>query len=433
MREFEVPLAERMRPRTLDEYCGQRHLMGPGAPLRTLIEAARVPSCILYGPPGVGKTTLVRLIAGRTERSLLEINAVTAKVAELRDLVEEAKRLKAMSGGTSAVAFVDELYHFNSSQQNVLLPSVERGDLILIGTTTENPRYEINKTLLSRMIVFDLHPLEADDLLPLLRRALRDGERGLGGLELDASDAVLRSLALSSGGDVRQALTRLEAAAAFAAASGGTELTEGHVEQVAGSAHIRFDRSGDDHYAIASALIKSIRGSDPDAALYWLSRLLKGGEDIRFICRRILISAAEDIGLADPAALQIAAAASYAADMTGLPEARIILSEAVIYLAAAPKSNSAYLAVDRAMRAIEKGELQPVPHHLRPDGSGYLYPHDDPRHWLPQKYLEVPRRFYHPGSLGYEERIASRLRRLWRRFSEPPESPGGSGSAGPMT
>ena len=256
-----------------------------------------------------------------------------------------------MSGGTSAVAFVDELYHFNSSQQNVLLPSVERGDLILIGTTTENPRYEINKTLLSRMIVFDLHPLEADDLLPLLRRALRDGERGLGGLELDASDAVLRSLALSSGGDVRQALTRLEAAAAFAAASGGTELTEGHVEQVAGSAHIRFDRSGDDHYAIASALIKSIRGSDPDAALYWLSRLLKGGEDIRFICRRILISAAEDIGLADPAALQIAAAASYAADMTGLPEARIILSEAVIYLAAAPKSNSAYLAVDRAMRA----------------------------------------------------------------------------------
>ena len=273
MKEFEVPLAERMRPRTLDEYCGQRHLMGPGAPLRTLIEAGRVPSCILYGPPGVGKTTLVRLIAGRTERSLLEINAVTAKVAELRDLVEEAKRLKAMSGGTSAVAFVDELYHFNSSQQNVLLPSVERGDLILIGTTTENPRYEINKTLLSRMIVFDLHPLEADDLLPLLRRALKDGERGLGGLELDASDAVLRSLALSSGGDVRQALTRLEAAAAFAAASGGTELTEGHVEQVAGSAHIRFDRSGDDHYAIASALIKSIRGSDPDAALYWLCLL----------------------------------------------------------------------------------------------------------------------------------------------------------------
>ena len=311
MKEFEVPLAERMRPRTLDEYCGQRHLMGPGAPLRTLIEAGRVPSCILYGPPGVGKTTLVRLIAGRTERSLLEINAVTAKVAELRDLVEEAKRLKAMSGGTSAVAFVDELYHFNSSQQNVLLPSVERGDLILIGTTTENPRYEINKTLLSRMIVFDLHPLEADDLLPLLRQALTDKDRGLGELELNASDSVLKSLALSSGGDVQQTLTRLEAAAAFAAASGGSALTESHVERVTGSAHIRFDRSGDDHYAIASALIKSIRGSDPDAALYWLSRLLEGGEDIRFICRRILISAAEDIGLADPAALQIAVVATY--------------------------------------------------------------------------------------------------------------------------
>ena len=202
MKSFEVPLAERMRPRTLDEYCGQRHLMGPGAPLRALIETSRIPSCILYGPPGVGKTTLVRLIASCTGRSLLEINAVSAKVAELRELVEEAKRLKAMGGGTSALAFVDELYHFNSSQQNVLLPSVERGDLILIGTTTENPRYEINKTLLSRMIVFDLHPLEADDLMPLLRRALEDRGRGLGGLELDASDSVLRSLALSSGGDV---------------------------------------------------------------------------------------------------------------------------------------------------------------------------------------------------------------------------------------
>jgi putative ATPase len=414
----DIPLAERMRPQTPDEYCGQGHLMAEGAPLRTLIETGRVPSCILYGPPGVGKTTLVRLIAKRTGRSLLEINAVTAKVAELRELVEEAKRLKAMGGGVSALAFVDELYHFNSSQQNALLPSVERGDLILIGTTTENPRYEINKTLLSRMIVFDLKPLSAPELLPLLRRALTDRERGLGSLEVEAEDAVLLSIAQSAGGDVRQALTRLEAGVSFTAAAGRKTLTEEIVTRTTGGAAIRFDRQGDDHYSIVSAMIKSIRGSDPDAAVYWLARLLAGGEDIRFICRRILISAAEDIGLADPMALPVAAAAVYAADMTGLPEARIILSEAVIYLASAPKSNSAYLAVDRATSEIEKGELQPVPYHLKPDGGGYLYPHDDPRHWLPQQYMEKLRRYYYPGDLGYEQQIAARLRRFWRRFSE---------------
>jgi putative ATPase len=409
-----------MRPKNLDEYCGQAHLMGPSAPLRTLVESGRVPSCVLYGPPGVGKTTLVRLIAAVTERSLLEINAVTAKVAELRELVEEAKRLKAMGGGTCALAFVDELYHFNSSQQNALLPSVEKGDLILIGTTTENPRYEINKTLLSRMVVFDLKPLSPEDLLPLLRRALSDGERGLGALEVRAADDILLGIASSSGGDARQALTRLEAAASFVAASGGTELTALAVERTVGGASVRFDRKGDDHYSIVSALIKSIRGSDPDAAVYWLARLLSGGEDIRFICRRVLISAAEDVGLADPMALPIAAAAAWAADMTGLPEARILLSEAVIYLASAPKSNSAYLAVDKACAEIEGGELQSVPPHLKPDGSGYLYPHDDPRHWLPQRYMEKPRRYYHPGDLGYERNIAARLRRLWKRFSPEP-------------
>ncbi|MCL2009933.1 MAG: AAA family ATPase, partial [Synergistaceae bacterium] len=293
----DVPLAERMRPKNLDEYCGQSHLMKKGAPLRSLIESGRVPSCILYGPPGVGKTTLVRLIAKSTERNLLEINAVTAKVAELRDLVEEAKRLKAMSGGTSAVVFVDELYHFNSTQQNALLPSVEKGDLILIGTTTENPRYEINKTLLSRMVVFDLNPLVAAELLPLLRRAMSDRERGLGGLEVQASNDVLSFVAASAGGDVRQALTRLEASVSFVAATGGSVLTEEAVTRTVGSSSLCFDRKGDDHYSIISAMIKSIRGSDPDAAIYWLARLLAGGEDIRFICRRIIISAAEDIGL----------------------------------------------------------------------------------------------------------------------------------------
>ncbi len=422
MKAADTPLAERMRPQILDEYCGQTHLMAPGAPLRSLIESGRVPSCILYGPPGVGKTTLVRLIAKFTERSLLEINAVTAKVAELRELVEEARRLKTMSAGLSALAFVDELYHFNSSQQNVLLPSVEKGDLILIGTTTENPRYEINKTLLSRMIVFDLKPLTPEEILPLLRRALEDTVRGLGGLEVRASDDVLLNIAATSGGDVRQALTRLEASASFVAASGGSLLTDEAVIRTVGSASIRFDRQGDDHYSIISAMIKSIRGSDPDAAVYWLSRLLAGGENLRFICRRIMISAAEDIGLADPAGIQIAAAATYAADMIGLPEAAIVLSEAVIYLASAPKSNSACLAVGRAGAEIEKGELQPVPHHLKPDGSGYLYPHDDPRHWLPQQYMEKPRRYYRPGVLGYEQHIGARLKKFWRRFSEDEQS-----------
>ncbi|GHV40503.1 ATPase AAA [Synergistales bacterium] len=414
----DTPLAERMRPRALEEYCGQKQLMGAGAPLRSLIESARIPSCILYGPPGVGKTTLVRLIAKHTGRSLLEINAVSAKVAELRDLVEDAKRLKALGGGVSALAFVDELYHFNSSQQNALLPSVEKGDLILIGTTTENPRYEINKTLLSRMVVFDLKPLAPYELMPLLRRALSDRERGLGSLEVAASDETLLFIAESAGGDARQSLTRLEVAASFVAALGGSALSEDIVTRAVGGASVRFDRKGDDHYSIISAMIKSIRGSDPDAAVYWLARLLAGGEDMRFICRRVMISAAEDIGLADPGAISVAASAAYAADMIGLPEARIILSEAVIYLASAPKSNSAYLAVDRADKDIQKGEIQPVPHHLKPDGSGYLYPHDDPRHWLPQAYMEDPKRYYYPGELGYERHIGERLKRLWRRFSQ---------------
>lgn len=414
----DTPLAERMRPQHLDEYCGQEHLMAAGAPLRSLIESARIPSCILYGPPGVGKTSLVRLMAKSTGRNLLEINAVTAKVAELRELLQEAKRLKNMSGGISAIAFIDELYHFNSSQQNVLLPAVEKGELILVGTTTENPRYEINKTLLSRMIIFDLKPLTPESLLPLLRRALEDTQRGLGSLEVRADDQVLFDIALSSGGDVRQALTRLEATASFVAATGGSVLSKDSVTQVVGTASIRFDRQGDDHYSLISAMIKSIRGSDPDAAVYWLARLLAGGEDIRFICRRIMISAAEDIGLADPSALQIAAAAAYAADMTGLPEARIILSEAVLYLAAAPKSNSAYLAINNAFSDIEKGELQAVPNSLRPHGSGYIYPHDDARHWVPQQYMEKLRRYYYPGSLGYEQNMATRLRRYWRRFAD---------------
>lgn len=419
--QWERPLADRMRPSSLDDFVGQNHLLAPGTPLRQILQSGKVPSCVLYGPPGVGKTTLVRLMAMVTERSLLEINAVSAKVSELRDLVEEAKNLKILSG-SAAIAFVDEIYHFNKSQQNALLPSVEKGDIILVGTTTENPWFEINKTLLSRLVVFQLKSLAEEDLVQILYKALKDEEKGLGALKLAVSEDVITVLAKMAGGDARQALTRLELLASSVAASGAAELTMAHVDRLIPSASIRFDPKADDHYAIISALIKSMRGSDPDAALYWLARLIEGGEDIRFICRRLMIFAAEDVGLADPQALQIAAAASYAADMTGLPEARIILSEAVIYLAASPKSNSAYLAIDNATQSIKKGNLQEVPNHLKPGGTGYIYPHDDPRHWVPQKYVTSPQRFYFPGNLGRERAFHERLKRFWRRFSREQEN-----------
>ena len=414
---FEIPLAERMRPATLADYAGQGHVLGKGKPLRVMLDSGKVPSCILYGPPGVGKTTLVRLMAGVTGRGLLEINAVSARVETLRLLTERAREAKRQSGRT-AIAFVDEIYHFNSKQQNVLLPSVEKGDLILVGTTTENPWFEINKTLLSRMVVYTLKPLETEVLCMLLERALTDRVRGLGLLEVEAEKNVLEKIALLAGGDARQGLTRLEAAASAAAASGGRVITEEIASESAGTAFQRYDRAAGDHYAVISALIKSIRGSDPDAAVYWLARMLAGGDDLRFICRRLCIFAAEDIGLADPLALVVAQSAAAAADRVGLPEANLILSEAVLYLACAPKSNSATKAIGAATNALESGDVMEVPFHLRNDGEGYKYPHNFPGHWTPQAYLPEPRRFYFPGKLGTEARFSERLKRYWKRFAE---------------
>ena len=414
-----------MRPDTLDDYAGQEHILGPGKPLRIMLEGGKVPSCILYGPPGVGKTTLVRIMSKTTGRELLEINAVSAKVETLRTLVDKAKTSKRMSG-RSAIAFVDEIYHFNTKQQNVLLPSVETGDIILVGTTTENPWFEINKTLLSRMVVYTLKPLDEEDIVSLLEKALSDKARGLGMLEVTADKSVIGKLASLAGGDARQALTRLEAAASSVALGGGREVTLKIIAESTGMATQRYDRVSDDHYAVISALIKSLRGSDPDAALYWLARMLAAGDDLRFICRRLCIFASEDVGLADPMALVVAQNAAAAVDRVGLPEADIILGQAVVYLASAPKSNSSYLGIRAAMKAVEEGDLMEVPYHLRNDGEGYQYPHDSPGHWVPQAYLPEQRRFYYPGKLGAEARIKERLKLFWKRFADDPADEQGS-------
>ena len=414
-----------MRPDTLDDYAGQEHILGPGKPLRIMLEGGKVPSCILYGPPGVGKTTLVRIMSKTTGRELLEINAVSAKVETLRTLVDKAKASKRTSG-RSAIAFVDEIYHFNTKQQNVLLPSVETGDIILVGTTTENPWFEINKTLLSRMVVYTLKPLDEEDIVSLLEKALSDKARGLGMLEVTADKSVIGKLASLAGGDARQALTRLEAAASSVALGGGREVTQKIIAESTGMATQRYDRVSDDHYAVISALIKSLRGSDPDAALYWLARMLAAGDDLRFICRRLCIFASEDVGLADPMALVVAQNAAAAVDRVGLPEADIILGEAVVYLASAPKSNSSYLGIRAAMKAVEEGDLMEVPYHLRNDGEGYQYPHDSPGHWVPQAYLPEQRRFYYPGKLGAEARIKERLKLFWKRFADDPADEQGS-------
>ncbi|MCD6183384.1 MAG: replication-associated recombination protein A [Thermovirga sp.] len=413
----EIPLPERMRPRTIDEFLGQPHLVHEGKPLRAFLESGKVPNCILYGPPGVGKTSLARIMASMTGRHFIEINAVTSNVASLRGVLAEALEKKALSG-KATVLFVDEIYHFNKQQQNVLLPFVEKGDIVLVGSTTENPWFEVNKTLLSRMIVFELYPLGHEAIIDLLKKASEDMERGLGKYGIKLSPEALEVLARLSGGDARQALYRLEVAAIATAARGASVIEKEKLKELTGSSFKRYDRAQDEHYKVVSALIKSMRGSDPDAALYWLGRMIAGGENLRFLARRLLIFAAEDVGLADQNALTLAASAAYAIDMVGYPEARIILSELVIYLASAPKSNSVYLAINRVLSAIEKGDLMEVPKHLDPHGEGYKYPHDFPGHWVPQKYLPEQRRFYYPQDIGEEKVIAKRLSNFWRRFRE---------------
>lgn len=423
------PLASRMRPQSLDEFVGQEHLVGPTKPLRIAIERDRPHSAILWGPPGSGKSTLAFLLAKYTKAHFEPLSAVTVGVAEVRQVIEAARRR--LQRGQKTVLFLDEVHRFNKAQQDALLHAVEQGVVIFIGATTENPFFYLTPPLLSRCRLYRLEPLTTEQILLLLKRALKD-ERGLGKFKVEADEDALKFIAERSGGDARRALNALEAAflTAMEIEQGRREdepirVTLSIVQSVMSEAPLAYQRAGDDHYDVASAFIKSIRGSDPDAAIYWLARFLASGEDPRFIARRMVIAAAEDIGLADPMALVIAVAAAQAVEIVGMPEAQIPLAEAAIYLATAPKSNSAYKAISKAMSEIEQHGPQPVPMHLRDasykgaqklgHGVGYLYPHDFPEHYVPQQYLPPTVKglpFYEPTEQGREKLIAERLRKL---------------------
>lgn len=418
------PLAARMRPRTLDEFAGQAHIIGPGQLLRRAIEADRVQSLIFYGPPGTGKTSLARIIARQTRSRFERLSGVESNVADMRRILANATHRLANTG-QAAILFVDEIHRFNKAQQDVLLPDVESGVIRLIGATTHNPFFFINSPLVSRSQIFELRPLTEADLLAVLRRALADDARGLGRLGVQADDNALRHLATVADGDARKALNALEIAALTTPprADGAIHIDLAAAEQSIQKKAVVYDGDGDAHHDTISAFIKSMRGSDPDAALYWLAKMIHAGEDPRFIARRIVICAAEDVGLADPMALVLAHAAQQAAEFAGWPEARIPLAEAVVYIATAHKSNSAYRAIDAALEDVRSGRTLPVPEHLRSGayagakrlghGQGYQYAHDAPGHFAAQDYLGAARRYYEPGDLGVEKKIKERVAQ-WR-------------------
>lgn len=418
------PLAARMRPRTLDEYVGQQHILAPGQLLRRAIEADRIQSLIFYGPPGTGKTTLAQIIARQTKSKFERLSGVESNVADMRRVLSSAaNRLE--NTGQSTILFIDEIHRFNKSQQDVLLPDVESGVVRLIGATTHNPFFFVNSPLVSRSQIFELQPLTEEDLLGLLRRALSDAERGLGHMRIKADDVALEHLARIADGDARKALNSLEIAALTtpAAADGVIHIDLAAAEQCIQKKAIVYDGDGDAHYDTISAFIKSMRGSDPDAALYWLAKMIHAGEDPRFITRRIVICAAEDVGLADPMALVLANAAHQAAEFIGWPEARIPIAEATIYIATANKSNSAYTAIDAALEDVRAGRTLAVPQHLRDKhyagaerlghGKGYQYSHDHPEHFVAQDYLGAVKHYYEPTDQGVEKKIKERVEK-WR-------------------
>lgn len=418
------PLAARMRPRTLNDYVGQQHILARGQLLRRAIEADRIQSLIFYGPPGTGKTSLAQIIANQTKCRFERLSGVESNVADMRRVLSAAQN-RLENTGQSTILFIDEIHRFNKAQQDVLLPDVESGVVRLIGATTHNPFFFVNSPLVSRSQIFELRSISSEDLFGLLKRALEDLDRGLGHMKIRADEAALRHIATIADGDARKALNSLEIAALTTSpgADGTIVIDLAAAEQSIQKKAVVYDGDGDAHYDTISAFIKSMRGSDPDAALYWLAKMIHAGEDPRFISRRIMICAAEDVGLADPMALVLATAAHQTAEFVGWPEARIPLAEATVYIAAAPKSNSAYKAIDAALDDVRSGRTLAVPEHLR-DGSyksaerlghgvGYEYAHGHPGHFVAQDYLGAGRRFYEPTDQGSEKKIKERVEK-WR-------------------
>jgi putative ATPase len=432
------PLAARMRPGNLDEFAGQKHILGPGQLLRRAIEADRIQSLIFYGPPGTGKTSLAQIIARQTRSKFERLSGVESNVADMRRVLAAAgNRLE--NTGQSTILFIDEIHRFNKGQQDILLPDVESGVVKLIGATTHNPFFFVNSPLVSRSQIFELQPLTEEDLLELLRRALADPERGLGHVKIRADEDALRHLARVADGDARKALNSLEIAALTTVPDGAGVIVIdlSAAEQCIQKKAVVYDADGDAHYDTISAFIKSMRGGDVDAALYWLAKMIHAGEDPRFITRRILICAAEDVGLADPMALVLAGAAHQAAEFVGWPEARIPIAEATIYIATASKSNSAIVAIDAALADVRSRRTLAVPQSLRGanysgaqrlgHGEGYQYAHNFPGHFVAQDYLGAARRYYEPTDQGSEKKIKERLEK-WRQQIEalrnqPPRDP----------
>jgi putative ATPase len=423
-----APLAARMRPANLDEFVGQAHLVGPDRVLRRAVERDELSSLILYGPPGTGKTSLAHIIAEATRSDVEQVNAVTAGVADLKQVIARAIDRQRFHGRRT-ILFIDEIHRFNKAQQDVLLPHVEQGTLILIGATTENPFFEVNSTLVSRSRVYRLEPLTDEDIRRIVDRALADDERGLGRFGADLDEAAMAHLLAISSGDARIALNTLELAVLGAPEEQGRRhVTLQMLEDVAQRRALAYDREGDAHYDHISAFIKSMRGSDPDAAVYWLARMLEAGEDARYIARRMVVHAAEDVGLADPMALVVAIAAAHAVEFVGLPEARIPMTEAVIYIATAPKSNAVVTAIGEAAADVAGRRADAVPVHLRDSshpqagrqlgyGKGYKYAHDYPGGFVPQQYVPDSvkgRIYYRPTDHGREAEIGRRLRAWWK-------------------
>jgi putative ATPase len=428
-----APLAARMRPRTLDEFAGQEGVVGPGTLLRRAIERDQLTSAIFWGPPGSGKSTLAQIIARTTRAAFENYSAITSGIADVRKVIERARERRKQNG-QKTILFVDEIHRWNKSQQDALLPHVEDGTVVLIGATTENPYFEVNAPLLSRSRLFRFERLSDAGIRALIERALIDAERGLGEMQITADADALDHLAHIAGGDARNALSALESAAQAAApdVEGRRHLTLALAEEGAQARTLAYDKTGDEHYDTISAFIKSMRGSDPDAALYWLAKMLLAGEDIKFIARRLVILASEDIGNADPMALILANAAAQTVMFIGLPEAQLTLSQTVCYLAAAPKSNACTIAIGRATEEIRANGPQPVPLHLRDShypggkklghGVDYLYPHDFPNHYVEQQYLPdgvTGAPFYEPTEEGTEAKIKRRIEN--RKLSSEPE------------